>query len=388
MKRILITLRHPGPVQSIAAVLPYLVKHYEVMIIATDTGLSTLIMRFGDQIEGIKVFYLCQNQWKIFSKRCEDWKNADILEFEYEVLKFDLLRDKLVELIQAVRPDVVLRTTPAIKIGIDEIIVEVCSRISSDIRCLCYQEDYGCGIDLERMQNPIAVVDIHAQQMLKRASINSVVVGCLGQSIYKKYKPYCVARSLARGKLGIRDDECVVLYSIGASRSFELELEHFTTMLNRMNTHKVYYKFHPRNTDAQRKMIQDVSKERAIMLPEFFPYEETISFPDFILSIASALNQDSLQYQIECNEVELHTISVYTKGKISSAVLLSTLGVSELPHLQEGMGSIIINEEDISDNTFERMNVCLDRLFSEVKQRFGIPENERLDNLINYIEGV
>ena len=388
MKKILITLRHPGPVQAIVAVLPCLVKHYEVTIIATDTGLSTLIMRFGEEIERVRVFYLYQNQWKIHSNQCEDWKNADTLEFDYKAPKLDHLRDKLAELILAVQPDVVLRTTPAIKIGIDEIIVEVCNRISSDIRCLCYQEDYGCGIALERMQNPIAVVDIHAKQILKKASIKSVIVGCLGQSIYKKYKPYCVARSLARRELGIQDDECVILYSIGASISFELELEHFTAMLNRIDKHKIYYKFHPRNTDTQRKMIQDVSKGRAIMLPNFFPYEEAISFPDFILSIASALNQDSLQYQVECNEDELHTISVYTQGEISSAVLLSTLGVSELPHLKEGMGSIIINEEDISDNTFDRMNVCLDALFSEVKQRFGISENERLDNLINYIEGV
>lgn len=187
-------------------------------------------------------------------------------------------------------------------------------------------------------------------------------------------------------KLGISDAECVVLYSFGASKSFELELEHFITVLNRMNTCKIYYKFHPRNTEIQRKIIQEASKDRAILLPEPFPYDEAISFPDFILSIASALNQDSLQYQIECNKDTFHTISVYTNGEISSAVLISTIGVSKLPHTQEGMGSLIINEETISDNTFDCENVCRNRLFSEAKQRFGISESERVDNLINYIE--
>ena len=386
MKKILITLRHPGPTQAIVAILPSIVRYYEVTLVASDAGLSTLITRFGEQIESVELFYLYHNQWKIFSEQCADWEKSDIAEFECGDPQLDQLRNKLAELIKSVHPDVVIRTTPTIKIGIDEIIVEICSECFPNVRCLCYQEDYGCGVYLEKMPNPIAVIDRYAQKMLEQASIDSVVVGCLGQSLYKYYKPYDVARSLARKKLGIGDAECVVLYCLGASTAFELELDHFITVLNQMNTCKMYYKFHPRNTEMQRKMIQEVSKDRAILLPEPFPYDETISFPDFILSIASALNQDSLQYQIECNKDTFHTISVYTKGEISSAVLNSTLGVSELPHTQEGMGSLIINEEKISDDTVDCENVCLDRLFSEAKQRFGISESERLDNLINYIE--
>ena len=70
------------------------------------------------------------NQWKINSNQCEDWKNAYTLEFDYKAPKLDHLRDKLAELILAVQPDVVLRTTPEIKIVLDVIIVEVCYRIS------------------------------------------------------------------------------------------------------------------------------------------------------------------------------------------------------------------------------------------------------------------
>ena len=51
------------------------------------------------------------------------------------------------------------------------------------------------------------------------------------------------------------------------------------------------------------------------------------------------------------------------------------------------MGSVIINEENISDNAFTFESVHLERLFSEAKERFGISAKERLDNLINYIEG-
>lgn len=387
MKKILITLRHPGPVQSIAAVLPYLAKHYNVTVVATDAGLSTLIMRFREQIDNIQIYYLYHNQWKLYSKQCEDWKKADKAEFDWEDAKLNQLRNKLAELIEFIHPDVVLRTTPTIKMGIDEIVADVCGRISLDIRCLCYQEDYGCGINLGSVPNPVAVVDRHAQNMLEEVAINSVVVGWLGQNIYQYYTPYNVARSLARQKLGIYDYECVILYSLGASRSFELDLEHFKTVLNQISKCKIYYKFHPRNTANQRRLIQDVAKDKAIMLPETISYDEAISFPDFILSVASALNQDSLQYQIECHEEKLNTISVYTKGTISSGILISTIGVSELPHIRDGMGSVIINEENISDNAFTFESVHPERLFSEAKVRFGISEKERLDNLINYIEG-
>lgn len=384
MRRLLITLRHPGPVQAIMSVLPDLVRKYKVYIVASNSGIDFLISRYGKNLNQAEVYYSQNGEWVKY-KVGTDVENSDNLEFiPTETKGIRELTLRLANLIDSCSIDLVLRTTPAINWGLDEVSANACNISQHRAKCFCYQEDYACGNNLDSVTNPIAVVDHVAGRIINSHGLEYVVVGWLGQSMFSNFSPYRKARASIRSQLRLDEKAKVILYSFGASGKLERDLEHFKLFLT-IEGCKLFYRIHPRNTDQEQEAINNVAAGKAKQLPRHFCYESALSFADYIISVASAMNQDALQYQLESGEKELNTISVYTRGEISDSIIFAALGKKDIPQHENNMGNLIIQESKLCAFSFQISSEERDSLYKAAKLRFGLSSTERLTNLMKYI---
>ena len=384
MKCLLITLRHPGPAHAMSAVIPELSRYYRIVIAAGNSGLQYLLERAKNVLALAKVFYLWNGEWR----RCMGGAElpSDQTEFESpDEANFEHLKDKLAELMVRESVDRVLRTTPTLKWGLDEAAADACRRTGKKIECRCYQEDYGCGNGLEQLTQPIAVVDAAAGLLLQKRAIKYIVVGWLSQSMFQAYRPYYATRNDTRNQLGLETRDCAVLYCMGASGAFEHECEHFRLFLDAIRGEQAFYRFHPRNTPIERERLGQMACRKAQELPAGIPYEGALSFSDYLISAASAMNQDALQYQIESEEQVLQTISIYTKGFFTAQILMAATGERSLPHTCPGMGSKLVNEHSLMD--FRVTDRERAEYYRESAARFGMPAQERMERFVKYIEG-
>lgn len=56
MKKLLVTLRHPGPADAICSLLPELIKNYNVIFILTDSAIEFVKNKYKEYFEKIKVY--------------------------------------------------------------------------------------------------------------------------------------------------------------------------------------------------------------------------------------------------------------------------------------------------------------------------------------------
>ncbi len=57
MKKLLVTLRHPGPADAICSLLPELIKNYNVIFILTDSAIEFVKNKYKEYFEKSKCIY-------------------------------------------------------------------------------------------------------------------------------------------------------------------------------------------------------------------------------------------------------------------------------------------------------------------------------------------
>lgn len=387
MKKILITVRHPGPAQTIAAIIPFLAEYYDrVILVASDAALLMLQERFSSILSMVDLYYRGNGRWTLYDGRWNNLIKGDIMEYSSENdCGFLELIEELAILIQSCQADVVLRTTPALNWGVDEAVILACVKKKLTVKCCCYQEDYGCGVGLEQVPNSIAVIDLMAKKYLEKRNISAIVIGVLNQNLFKKFRPYQEARRQTRKKLGIVDREIVVLYCMGASGDKEAEMEHFLLFLESIGSQPVFLRFHPRNTEEERSLYREISYSRSVRILDDLSYDGALSFSDYLVSAASAMNQDALQYQIFCGQVQLKTLSIYTQGAYTRRILESTTISANYPASIEGMGSKIIAEDHLKEEQYHVEDEERNRYSKEAEKRFGIKIEESIRRFYEYL---
>lgn len=384
MKKLLITVRHPGPTQAIIPMIPILCKEYDVLILACYSSLNIMRERYAFVFRFARIVFLSDGIWHTANHIINDKLIADAVEYTSSSdSDYIQLINKIRDLISKERIDIALRTTPSMHYGVDEALPEACAM--NNIPCFCYQDDYGCGIELDKVKNRIAVVDEKAGELLQKPYC---VVGWLNQSLFKHFNSYSVSRKNARQKIQFDSEHVVVLYCMTASSNDACEFSHFRDIINGdLSTHcKLLYKFHPRNSPDYRAEIRKIAKGNAEELENSLFYDEIISLPDYIVSPGSIINQDSLQYQIESKVSELKTLSIYTKGIITSQIINSACGLDNIPRMNNGMGSMIV-PENMCFKHIESTYNNRERLFEESKSRFDLDEKERIQRFLTYLDG-
>lgn len=114
-------------------------------------------------------------------------------------------------------------------------------------------------------------------------------------------------------------------------------------------------------------------------------YDGALSFSDYLVSAASAMNQDALQYQIFCGQVQLKTLSIYTQGAYTRRILESTTISANYPASIEGMGSKIIAEDHLKEEQYHVEDEERNRYSKEAEKRFGIKIEESIRRFYEYL---
>ena len=363
----LITLRHPGPVQAIAPVLPILVQQCEVFVLATDSAARLLFNRYVEYTAKCRIYCRVNHRWVAAHEELLPF--LDISEFDTQTDSGYLwLVRSLGEFITQIRPDIILRTTPAVRWGIDEAITDLQDTFGPGCRLLCYQEYYGCGRGLKTFRGTILTLDEDAVQICREQNIISTPVGWLSRLNNKRFPPYLVSRQNVRRQFKLGEEDRALLYCMTASGCFDSEYEIFSAFLRHTKDQKLFVKFHPRTSEAEKDRYLALLRQKKFQSVDSLPYEELLSFPDFIISTASAMNIDSLSYQISCGMEAFQTVSIYTTGNHTKGILSATTGRDSSPPGLAGRGSLIVHES-FDSFTFEKPSFCTRKTLREEAER-------------------
>lgn len=388
--KILITIRHPGPAQAILSVLTDICDIFDkVIVIASGIAKVLLLDYIRSHICNIQILiYNGSGFEKTTSIQMHEVAGDDSIEYETENDPgFIALIDDIKSILKKEEPDVLLRTTPAILYGIDEALSQAAFLLHQSDRLRCYQDDYACGMLLDKIECPIATIDEMAKKILKEKGLNSIIVGRLDIFQYQNMTPYKIARKVARKKLGIGKSEQVYLYCTVCTGNIEVELKHFASFLANMNGKKVYIKFHPRNTLSEKKRYLECMQDNCVVV-ENVSKEEIMAFSDYVISPASAINIDVLLYQIYSNALRVDTISVYTYGDLTTEILKKTLGISEHPLQKMRRGCVFVNENNYSDITCRGEVINRFKYFKEASLMFYNSREDCKARFINYLLGI
>lgn len=389
---LLITLRHPGPLQAIASILPTLRTTFlNVVLVITDFALECAQNRFVKQIEGLSVYYYNCGRWKKTTVT-HDTRiiQSGITEFErIEEKGFGQMIKDIEAILKKENPDIILRTTPAMKYGVDEAVGRAAAELDISSRMRCYQEIYDCGIDLGEMKTPVGVVDCKAAKRLQLQGIDSFVVGWMNQAVFETFGSYDLVRIQIRGRLGLDDKDQVILYCMVASGDVQSEMEHFRHFLKQIKSTcvRAYIRFHPRNSNEYRQNLLNMAEAEGavIEVADYLSMEQVLAFPDYIVSAGSAMNLDALQYQILSGSIELKTLSIYTIDRETKAILYNIFGMETQPYMEEGMGSLILDGIGYIERITSVSEQERKQLYKEVNEMFCMPLAKVKERFLLYL---
>lgn len=400
MKKLVITLRHPGPADAICSVMPHLLEEYKVIFILTDSAINFMKKKYNEYLNKVQVYIPSSSLKKGFVKYNSSIKSC-CCEFEgEEIEELEILYNNLKELIKRINPDIALRTTPALKWGIDELLPRVMKELNKYEKLRCYQEYYGSGRAIKDFENPVAkvgcksfaTVDDIAKNIKEYKEKDVKTIGWMNQGQFYKYNNYNDARNNFRKNYGLDNDFCI-LYCTIATNQIEKELQHFKYFLNAIkksnNANKVFCKFHPRNTQEEIEKYINLVNESGIQVKFLYDekYDEILSFPDVLVSATSAVNIDCLEYQM-LNLDKINTFCVYSEGALTKSFFMKAIEKETLPTHQNGSGNIIVNEEtynNIFDN-IQNDKIKYNYLYNEAEKLYKTDYNIVKNNFFNYLE--
>lgn len=387
--KILITLRHPGPTQAIMAILPELEKDgHEIQLVLTDVALVVAGERYQKILQGKSIYFFRENTWVKKSGMLTGMTQKGKTEFEeeYDIRYLELVED-MKRLIQIEMPDVILRTTPVSGYGVDEAITRAANELGVGGKIRCYQEIYDCGMDLEKVEAPIGVVDKKAAERLSRKGIEAVVIGWMNQTLFLSYISFEKARKKGRKALNIVDEERTFLYCAVASGNEQAELDHFRCFIHAIKKGRVFIKFHPRNSEQYQQKFMELDKEHKVFKIQGMEIECVLAVSDYLISPGSTVNLDCLQYQIISGMKMLKTISIYINDQHSKDIIASVFGCDVQPYMENGMGSIIMNSFKELNNLEDDIEQKKLELYEEAVALFGTDIFEGKQRFIHYIVG-
>jgi hypothetical protein len=324
---LLVTVRHPGPAECVAAALPSLAAGFDVVVLAGELERA----RMERELRGPGIRHIPAAA------------PADVLE-------------QLDATLVAVAPSACLRTTPAGGCGPDELLGTALARRADTVPVVAVQDDYGVGDRLDEA-DAIATVDRAAVDLLdaplrKRAT----PIGRLPHDSFVTGASPAEARRSGRRRLGL-DSEPVVLHLTGAGPA-EVEAADVRAVLAAAPRARepavTLVRPHPRLDDesraACRRLVEEAGAGRALWADEPGADRSWLVVADAILSARSTMNVDSLAFQSAFGGPDraalCNTASVYYRG----AVFAAGAGAAGAAPLElRTRGSFVADPDDLEE---------------------------------------
>lgn len=268
--RVLVTCRHPGPAACVRTLVEAL-PHRDWLVAAAPPAAQMLTGLRGRP-------------------------GVDLIEMDPSA-KVSVAAAR--RLLEQVRPEVVIRTTPATGDGLDEVIAVA---VAGSVPVLCVQDFPGLGqalgADAGAAPDLVLTVDDESASWLRhRTAAPAVGIGWLGLERLRTGPPPSFLRDRVRHLLGLSSP---VLLVVGSSSDISVRdelamLEEAADLPLRGQSPQMIYRVHPRRDAEEAKALHRVV---SAPLPDGalddLTEREVLSLPDAVVSMASMFNLEVL----------------------------------------------------------------------------------------------
>jgi hypothetical protein len=416
---LLVTLRHPGPLDFVIAAIPKLSASLHVVILATDSAARSLMERYAKHLYEQNVT-IWLDLWSpgVFRKVEPGEKIRDLPSVATNSPTQLRLNDhdgmnrllpELVRLSAEIQPDIVLRTTPSHSIGVDELMPVALRSTGYNGPILALQDYYGVGLalgdDEHRIANvgvdAIATIDENASRMIQeRLGIEATVVGWVAHETYLTGESHRKVRDEARAVLTLVDEKLILYAGICSNLPDDNDVKDFVEVVRavaslrkRQSKIRFGYKLHPRTGKEEAAKYHSFAAQAAseiglIDLPAFPSQRHYLAVADLIVSPASAFILEALAFGSVDREKDPNqtTVSLYTTGAYAQTAMKQLTGYSLLPTHEEDGGSLCSNY-DLLDEMLERglFDRNLRATVSENAARIYRPPGNSVAKLVDFI---
>lgn len=402
LKKLLITLRHPGPSSAICSVMEHLVKEFDVYLVISDAAIPFIKERHSWILEKTKVYIPAAAQTIEFIPYTDQESQVSCEFKSSDYRSINEVKDALCILLNQIRPDIILRTTPAYDIGIDEIIFTAAKQLRLPVTLKCYQESVGVGKCFMNNEHEIAsagcidaaVISREAEDLFFLKEIKTILVGdVLGDCWYAR-NDFSENRQKARDKLDIDLKDYCVLYV--ASKIDDECAEHLlfqvflSSMVQAEGIDHIFLKFHPRHTELDKEQYYKICKEANLKIIDIYKLEyiECLAVANLIISIASNMNIEAIQYSASSKTgmlSENDIASGYLYGPAVRKIIQDSCGVPYLPIHKQGNIHYILSDQGFAGKMKEivkHQRDCKEKRIREVSDN----GDTSVQNLLMYIK--
>jgi len=333
--RLLVTVRDAGPAKMIAALLPELARTFTTAVLCDAfcrAGLGS-----GD-------------------------------DFQWIESGFDP-HESCATALAIVRPDIVLRTTPAYGFGVDEAIG--CA-LEPEIPMFCLQDHYGLGRDLARVER-MGVTDGLARDCAPEGAASRVdVLGWLSHERFLKAEPWRSARDVGRAKLGLRPGDLAVCYVCINEVEPMSGREDIAAFLDAASTISAPSRWsvrpHPAMSAAEARWCARAAHESGLNILDttrLGSEREWLSAFDLLVSPASIMLVDALAFRLtdpeplEAGRGDLACLYLTTRR--ACAAMAAASGLERFPTHYPGRGFALGAEDDLAEALAAALEDDVDR---------------------------
>lgn len=281
--RLLATARHPGPAHALATFL-HAVPEADWTILAAPDAEMVLRQRVSGLDGRVRVIRTAGHETRDVRRCVED-------------------------AVKAVDPELVVRTTPSTGYGADEAIA---SMVAGRVPVLTLQDFPGVGQALAEHPDPadyrsrvVATPDAFGAEQLARRGLHSRVTGWIAHERFVHAPPWPIARAQGRRRMGVADDDLVVLV-VGSSADLPVTVDEqllkgcAPATTGELGTTHLLYKAHPRRDPEDIACVAAVLESLGARPPlskrERLSEAMILALPDLIVSLASVMNLEALAY--------------------------------------------------------------------------------------------
>lgn len=240
---VLLTARHPSAVSIVRAMTKQMVPGFTVHLVATGAAARALARTQLDPSVNVWLPSADQERFEVASPNSRSvptiWSSVG-LEDQATAIR---LRDACAQLVTAVGPRLIVRTTTAEGLGPDEIVPTV----ADDVPTVCVQDFYGVGFALTDGEHPVAqrgvdVLCVPDQWAMEQAQYRGVQrVQAVGWTILDDIANWGVAHPQTRETRSIHR-----IGLVGGANGLDLELDLVSEAVGALGDFSVEYRPHPR----------------------------------------------------------------------------------------------------------------------------------------------
>jgi hypothetical protein len=294
--RVLVTVRHPGPVHCVAALV--LAVPGLDWVVAASGAAVTCLRRDHPDLASRTMTVAAEAGWAA----------------EADPADLDAARSLLAgcrRLADAVAPDLVIRTTPATGLGADELMA---TAVDGQVPVLCVQDFPGIGLTLGTGQHPVAVQgpDVvavpeqdSARWVEQRHGVPACALGWVAHERFARFPPYATVRDQVRTRLGLAGQRVVLVAGAAAEVPEAREAALLAAAcglrdLSAVAPVRLLYRQHPRRDAATagrlRRLFAQAAGDAAVTVPGPVAGPDLLAVADLVVSGSSVLNLEVLAY--------------------------------------------------------------------------------------------